>query len=244
MAGTSSINAADVQADYLNLLMTQLRFQDPMDPMDNSEMTAQLTQLGQLEQLSSLSTSFQGALTAAQKGQAASLIGKEISFLDSDTGQLASGRVESVEMDSEGIYLCVGDDMQYTRAGQAADESVRINDLEQTDDLSSTDTITVYGIRPDGSTINDGYGAQIGLHDGWDYLTLGELLDEVTDVLAVDGQETYVAELKDGVVSVRNVYTGEDVRTVQLVYNGSGKMSLPNLARPYCSLESVVSISE
>jgi flagellar basal-body rod modification protein FlgD len=230
--------------DYLNLLMTQLRYQDPMDPMDNSEMTMQLTQMGQLEQLNNLSTSFQGALSAAQKSQAAALIGREVTFRAADGSGMKSGRVESVEMDGDDVYLCIGDDLQYTRAGLPADESVKIDELEQASGLRSTDTVTIYGIKPDGSAVNSGNGAQIGLHNGWDYITVGDLLDEIDDVLAVDGQETYAAELKDGVVSIRNVYTGEPVRTVQLVYNGSGRLSLPDLARPYCNLSDVASISE
>jgi len=236
-------SASEIQTDYLNLLVTQLQYQDPMDPMDNSEMTSQLTQLGQLEQLSNITTMFQSALSNAEKGQAASYIGKEVSFLDAD-GVTASGTVERVEISDGEVLLTVGTPLTYTEEGQAAGESAHLDELDQSNDLSYTDTVTVYGTKPDGSEINSGNGAEIGLHDGWNYLTLGELADEITDVLAVDGQETYVADASDGSISVRNVFTGEEISGVRFVYNGSGSLQLPTLSKPTCGLDEVIAISQ
>lgn len=43
--------------DFLNLLVTQLRFQDPLEPMKDTEFVAQLAQFSSLEQLSNISSS-------------------------------------------------------------------------------------------------------------------------------------------------------------------------------------------
>jgi flagellar basal-body rod modification protein FlgD len=42
--------------DFLNLLVTQLRYQDPLEPMQDSDFVAQLAQFSSLEQLSNIST--------------------------------------------------------------------------------------------------------------------------------------------------------------------------------------------
>ena len=36
---------------FINLLVTQMKYQDPLEPMDNSEMLAQLAQFTALEQM-------------------------------------------------------------------------------------------------------------------------------------------------------------------------------------------------
>ncbi len=42
--------------DFLNLLVTQLRYQDPLEPMKDSDFVAQLAQFSSLEQLSNINT--------------------------------------------------------------------------------------------------------------------------------------------------------------------------------------------
>ncbi|MCW2277938.1 flagellar hook capping FlgD N-terminal domain-containing protein [Heliophilum fasciatum] len=40
--------------DFLNLLVTQLRYQDPMNPMDNTQFIAQMAQFSSLEQMKNM----------------------------------------------------------------------------------------------------------------------------------------------------------------------------------------------
>jgi len=42
-------NASIAQEDFLRILLTQLRFQDPLKPMDNQQFVAQLAQFSALE---------------------------------------------------------------------------------------------------------------------------------------------------------------------------------------------------
>jgi len=47
------------KSDFLNLLVTQLRYQDPLSPMQDSAFIAQLAQFSQLEQLENMNNSLQ-----------------------------------------------------------------------------------------------------------------------------------------------------------------------------------------
>src|SRR5690606_10893139 len=47
-------NGASGQNEFLNLLVTQLKNQDPMEPMKNDEFAVNLAQFSQLEQLISI----------------------------------------------------------------------------------------------------------------------------------------------------------------------------------------------
>ncbi|MDD3650845.1 flagellar hook assembly protein FlgD [Immundisolibacter sp.] len=81
------------QDDFMTLLSTQLKYQDPSKPMDANEMVAQMAQLsmvtgiGELkDQLASLSQS----LTSSRASQAAQLVGHEV-LLDGEAMQLPLG---------------------------------------------------------------------------------------------------------------------------------------------------------
>jgi flagellar basal-body rod modification protein FlgD len=69
------------QTDFLNLLMRQLQYQDPLKPMDNQEFTSQLTSFSSLNQLVDLNTkldTLQSMQLAMTQLQATSLVGKEV----------------------------------------------------------------------------------------------------------------------------------------------------------------------
>jgi flagellar basal-body rod modification protein FlgD len=100
-------SASKIQMDYLNLLVTQLKNQNPMEPMDNSQMTSQLAQLSQLQQMENLNSSFAKVLTATQTTQANELIGRQGTYLGSD-GTSVTGTIDSVNIDSAGVTVRIG----------------------------------------------------------------------------------------------------------------------------------------
>lgn len=97
---------------FLNLLITQLKNQDPLNPMKDQEFIAQLATFSNLEQLTNLNKSMGGLLEhqefqmKQQKlAMAVSMIGKEVASTDGKRGI-----VNSVVMDGEDISLKVGED--------------------------------------------------------------------------------------------------------------------------------------
>jgi flagellar basal-body rod modification protein FlgD len=72
--------------DFLQLLVTQLRSQDPLNPQDSSEFVAQLAQLTQVEQTYNINTNLKNLLSSQNNFSsmsALSLIGKEITTASS-----------------------------------------------------------------------------------------------------------------------------------------------------------------
>ena len=103
--------ASDLQLDFMNLLVTQLRNQNPLEPMDNQDMSAQLAQFSELQQLEDMNSSFGDVLESIQRSYASSLIGKDVSFSTAGSGDAAesmSGEVEEIVMNGE-IELIIGD---------------------------------------------------------------------------------------------------------------------------------------
>ncbi|KGT95585.1 flagellar basal body rod modification protein [Erwinia typographi] len=77
-SSTSDTSAADLQSNFLTLLVTQLQNQDPTNPMDNSQLTTQLAQINTLSGIEKLNTtlgSISGQINSGQSLQATTLIG-------------------------------------------------------------------------------------------------------------------------------------------------------------------------
>ena len=69
------------QEDFLELMITQLRNQDPLNPMDNAEVTSQIAQLSTvngINQLNNTLLALSGQMDVSQSMQAANLIGKSV----------------------------------------------------------------------------------------------------------------------------------------------------------------------
>ena len=79
--------------DFLNLLVAQLKNQDPLSPMESAEFTAQLAQFSSLEQLTNVNGTMQQLLqqqASATSTQAVNFIGKHVEA-DGSITQLADG---------------------------------------------------------------------------------------------------------------------------------------------------------
>ncbi len=87
---TKSTTMLDKNA-FLNLLVSQLKYQDPMDPMKADQFMSQLAQMTQVEQLQNISDSLETmskASTTANPSQWVSTIGKKINV---DSTLLSNG---------------------------------------------------------------------------------------------------------------------------------------------------------
>ncbi|MCL1985411.1 MAG: flagellar hook assembly protein FlgD, partial [Betaproteobacteria bacterium] len=95
------------KADFLQLLVTQFKYQDPLNPMDDKEFVAQLAQFSSLEQLMNLNTSMD-SLTSATRDQqmmnAANYIGKDVAAGGNSVSKGDDGTISK-------FYWAIGSDM-------------------------------------------------------------------------------------------------------------------------------------
>lgn len=76
--------------DFLNILVTQLRYQDPLNPMDDKEFIAQLAQFSALEQMTEQTK-------WSQMSYGLGLVGQTVLFRTPE-GQVAAGVVKSMRV--------------------------------------------------------------------------------------------------------------------------------------------------
>ena len=102
--------------EFLQLLVAQLRNQDPLEPVKQEDFLAQLAQFSTLEGIEKLNDNFETQLEAQQDSmwmdqmaQATSLIGQSVTFLNESKVRV-SGVVDSVQISADGFGVVVGDD--------------------------------------------------------------------------------------------------------------------------------------
>ena len=86
------------KSEFLLLLVTQFKHQDPLNPMDDKEFVAQLSQFSSLEQLMNLNTSMDALTNVTQQQQmmnASSYIGKEVAASGNSISKDADGKIST-----------------------------------------------------------------------------------------------------------------------------------------------------
>ena len=79
----STQSSAEMSQQFLKLLVTQLKNQDPLNPVDNAQMTSQMAQISTVGGIQSLNTSVNGlntSLLQMQAVQGAALVGRDVTL--------------------------------------------------------------------------------------------------------------------------------------------------------------------
>ncbi|MFW5984674.1 MAG: flagellar hook capping FlgD N-terminal domain-containing protein, partial [Halanaerobiaceae bacterium] len=84
--------------DFLELLVTQLKNQDPLEPADNKEFIAQMSQFSALEQMQNMNKNLENVLDSGKISEASSLMGKTVESSDDTSGQVKSVLRENGEI--------------------------------------------------------------------------------------------------------------------------------------------------
>ncbi|HWQ89599.1 MAG TPA: flagellar hook capping FlgD N-terminal domain-containing protein [Desulfitobacteriaceae bacterium] len=113
-AVSAAVNKALGKDDFLKLLVTELKNQNPLEPTDNKDFIAEMAQFSSLEQMNNVASAMNELNTnltflthQSLLTQGASLIGKMVVGQD-ENGDNIQGLVNSVKMSNGNILLQVG----------------------------------------------------------------------------------------------------------------------------------------
>ncbi len=166
---------------FINLLVTQMKYQDPLEPMDNSEMLAQLAQFSALEQMMNVAQ-------ASTKQLANGMIGKYVEYRydNPDTGvsEYRIGRVDYVKMSGDTPVIGIGKtEVTMDAIYQVYDNSNIQSNMTAFELLGKTVQGIIEQVNEDGTkedVIIEGEVLGIEMKDGNPYMIIGTGKDKVT----------------------------------------------------------------
>ncbi len=120
-SATSSTSKSTSDKDtFLQLLVAQLKYQDPMKPTDSSQFLTQTAQFNALEQMQAVATQTASLLATSTAFGAMNLIGRNVTYMQAD-GTTSTGVVSGVSYGANGPVLSVdGNDVQLTQIQSVA----------------------------------------------------------------------------------------------------------------------------
>jgi flagellar basal-body rod modification protein FlgD len=217
VTNTNSYNAAGAATapdelgrnDFLNLLVAQLQYQDPLNPMDSTDFTAQLAQFSSLEQLTNMSTQLE-ELTAAQtsvtNAQAVAYIGRTV-LSNGNATHITDGTADPLQLvldaAAEDVFVSIYDDTGALRStfntdrmtagrGSVEWDGIDMNGNALPDgnywfEVSAVDTAGEdVGVYP----LSSGVVSGVGFEDGEARLVVNGLLMSIDSVIEVSQRET------------------------------------------------------
>ena len=102
MTAMSSLANTDV---FMNLLLAQLKNQDPDEPMSNSEIVTQMAQLATVGGVNAMNASFNAVLKLERLLSGSELVGRQLEYVQNGITQ--RGVVESVAFGNDSVQLMV-----------------------------------------------------------------------------------------------------------------------------------------
>lgn len=143
-AGASNADADKASLNYdsfLQLLVAQMKNQDPTDPMDASEQVSQLASFSQVEQTIQTNKHLKSMLQAEALTKAGDLVGRYIMSADDKT----MGKVKEVQVYADGIIAITeaGDKVLWQAGVVVSDREITAPVDEDKDGKEDTVTIPV-----------------------------------------------------------------------------------------------------
>ncbi len=102
---------------FLQLLVAQMRFQDPSNPVDSSQMMAQTATFSQVEKLEQIAAQNASMLVLQEASTAGAMVGRTVTYTD-ENGAAVSGRVTAVRLaqaDQEAVAVIGGKEIPVGR---------------------------------------------------------------------------------------------------------------------------------
>ena len=104
---TTSTNSLGDQNTFMQLLVAQMKYQDPMNPTDSSQSLSQMAQFSALQEMTNVADQMNLLVQSQTAFGASAMIGKTVRWVD-DTGAEKSGTVGGTTFTASGPLLSVG----------------------------------------------------------------------------------------------------------------------------------------
>ena len=132
---TTGTNSADKDM-FLQLLVAQMRNQDPANPTDSSEFLAQTAQFTALEKMQQVADQTSQLVALQVAFGASSMVGRTVSYAGPD-GEMLSGVVSSVRVEATGPVLQVnGEDVHFAEVQSVGDGTTDLTEHADDDDAA------------------------------------------------------------------------------------------------------------
>lgn len=106
----TGFNSQIGQNQFLQLLVAQMKSQNPLEPTTNQEFLGQLAQFSTLSAMETLNANFSDLMSLQQLTQGSSLLGKHVAYTNSND-QAVVGVVQSLSVTNGKVQLQVGSDL-------------------------------------------------------------------------------------------------------------------------------------
>lgn len=93
---------------FMQLLVTQMRNQNPLDPIKDADFIAQLAQFSSLEGIEKLNSNFDQMLALQQFTGGSNLIGKTVQYQLANSQTPSQGTVSGITIQDGAVNLIVG----------------------------------------------------------------------------------------------------------------------------------------
>lgn len=194
---------------FLELLVTQLRYQNPLDPMDNTEFIGQLAQFSSLEQLTNINETIEGqedVIQALDNTMMTNLIGREV-MASEEVYQYSETNTSSM-----GFELPVSASIEVTISDS---DGNKIKTIDMGELTAGSYLIDWDGTDSDGSTVAAGdytYAIEATSADGETATVTSYLVGTITGMRFVDGVPVmFVGEQPVYPSQIVSIYDSEDV---------------------------------
>ena len=252
-SNTVSAVANELDKDaFLQLLVAQMKYQDPLEPQDNSSFVAELAQFSALEQMTNVATNLESLSsivsnmdTSVLVGQVSHMIGMNVDWdvstgeFDDDGNELKNtltGIIQGVNVNGEAptITVKVGDTTYKLEIAEV--NRIYSADTEEPAATTAPTTPINTGINvtsSNRSALLGQLGNLIGMDIEWDQPVVG-YFDE-------NGEQMY-AQLK-GVIRGVNL-EGEEPALIAQVGTDTYRVDINNVANVYFGLEEAAEVEE
>lgn len=183
------------QTEFLDMLIAQLKNQDPLNPMDGQNFAAQLAQFSQLEQLMNINETLSKS-SGGEVSSMASFLGHEVVLKDS-SAHIAGGKGPNLSINVPSGLQSARLDVIKAEGGVAQSLSLDLTDLKPGQQVFGLDGLKV----PDGDYTFRLVGVnQTGVFKDIDYKITGTVegfVMEPKPMLLVNGKEVSVDEVSE-----------------------------------------------